>query len=507
MIIVGAYPDQVIMGNHTSSAPTLMNLKNVINAILPCEIALHVLPFYHSCGDGGFAITDWDIVEAEFGRWEDVDNIASNRKVIIDGVFNHLGMEHKFVKMLMEEPDRYSHLFHVNPCDGIDSPRGVKSNCKLVTVNGPIIVRKTHSQITIDVNLEDSEIQEYISKFISLASNHKVYGVRLDAVAYYKKGTRLRHNEGSYELANHIASMVKNYGLHVIAQIDADAEGKKYFRDSGFEDVVIYDFGYSAALSLAIGEKNPCELAGFLQTNHDVKRPLIRAPRTHDGILIRSGTLSPHQVKKVVELATRLGIPIREANGMPYELNCSLPFLIQNTCPLYQDEMLEMTIVLTGILNSIPYFYLPFLVGFVPENLQSFSLPKRFSQDDPRTLNRIPFNWNDVCQTKFVKNRLPHILEILIVIHKLYETELISEKAKVSTIVNKLLRVITAGGVIDGVFNFSEAKVLIPFSHNQNDWTLYSNRLNAEFLEPGGYSIWVKQKTIKNPIIGEKVEL
>lgn len=495
MIIVGTYPDQVSTGILSRDTPSLVSLKKIINDILPLEIALHILPFYPSCGDGGFAITDWEMVDNEFGSWEEINDITNERFVIVDGVFNHIGIDHKMVGLLINNPNEYSQLFYVNPCFDMDSPRGMSANPKIQTSCGYINVRKTHSSAAIDINLENPEIQKYIQSFLNMISQYKVKGVRLDAVTYYKKGSKIRHNEGSYELANLIANMVKIKGMFVIAQIDCDEEGKKYFCAPEYADVAIYDLGYSAALSLAIAEKRPHDLVTFLQNNQNTKRPLIRAPRSHDGILLRPRTLPPSLVTRLITVAQNLGISVRKVDDMPYELNCSLPYLIKKAFPRNPNKMLEMTLILTGILNSIPYFYLPYLIGFIPEeSCEQIIIHRRFGKDDPRTLNRIPFDWENVKKSSFVNERLPLILNILVNIHELYGDELITGDSVFSVVENNLLKVASANGAVNGIFSFSESSIPLQIAHRQDD-IVYSNRLNANTIEAGDYYIWLHTKT------------
>jgi sucrose phosphorylase len=494
MIIVGAYPDHVSTGILSPDTQSLVRLKKIVNDILPHEIALHILPFYPSCGDGGFAITDWGVVDKEFGSWNDIYDIANGRFVIVDGVFNHIGIEHKMVELLVNNPTKNSHLFHINPCFDMEAPRGMNANHKIKTSYEYINVRKTHSDAGIDINLENLEIQKYVQGFLDMISNYKVKGVRLDAVTYYKKGPKIRHNEGSYELANLIANMVKVNDMIVIAQIDCDEEGKKYFCDPEYKDVAIYDLGYSAALSLAIAEKRPHDLVAFLQINQNVKRPLIRAPRSHDGILLRPRTLSSSLLTRLIAAAQDLGIPVRIVNDVPYELNCSLPYLIKRAFPQNSYKMLEMTLVLTGVLNSIPYFFLPYLVGFIPEeSCEQVLLHKRFEKNDPRTLNRIPIDWENVKNTSFIKERLPRILEMLMNIHKLYGRELIYQDSMVSVVEDNLLKVSSANGSVNGIFNFSKSCIQLQIDHSQDD-VVYSSCLEVNSIESGDYYVWVHNK-------------
>ena len=37
---------------------------------------LHILPFFPSSGDRGFAVINYDIVDPAFGTWDDIDELA-----------------------------------------------------------------------------------------------------------------------------------------------------------------------------------------------------------------------------------------------------------------------------------------------------------------------------------------------------------------------------------------------------------------------------------------------
>ena len=497
LIIVGIYPDQIPSYESTDKS-SLSILKDEINDLLPNEVALHILPFYETCGDGGFAISNWDVVDDTFGAWSDIESIANERMVIIDGVFNHIGMEHKLVKLLIEDPQTYAPLFHVNPYEGINSPRGVTSNYDMDTTRGIIRVRKTHTNAALDVNLEHHYIQGYINDFLKASSKRNIYGIRLDAVAYYKKGTQIRHNKGSYQLAETIARIAKKHKLNVIAQIDCDVDGRKYYSKTDFSDVAIYDFGYSAALSLAFFEGQPQALVQFLQINQNVKRPLVRAPRTHDGILLRTRNLTPNQIDRLIAEAGKIGISVREANGIPYELNCSMPFLLQQISSSKFHTLLEMTIMITGILNSIPYFYFPYMVGYIPEDhLGIDKLNKRFDKEDCRTLNRIPiYNWDQLKTGVFVKNRLPYIFKILTEIHNMYGEDLIKHEASFSVSKNRLMMIETANGAVNGIFNFSDSPCNMDLKKIPCDYLVYENCSSNDTIESYGYYIWIKPKQI-----------
>ena len=52
-------------------------------------MALHILPFFPSSSDDGFAVKDYYNVDNEFGDWKDIINISKSFRVMADVVINH----------------------------------------------------------------------------------------------------------------------------------------------------------------------------------------------------------------------------------------------------------------------------------------------------------------------------------------------------------------------------------------------------------------------------------
>ena len=57
-------------------------IKNSINIV-------HILPYYPSSSDGGFAVTDFFKVDSKYGKWSDIKKISKSYKIMSDVVLNH----------------------------------------------------------------------------------------------------------------------------------------------------------------------------------------------------------------------------------------------------------------------------------------------------------------------------------------------------------------------------------------------------------------------------------
>jgi len=55
----------------------------------PAFSILHVLPFFPSSSDRGYAVIDFHTVSPDIGSWEDIRNLGQVYRLMFDGVLNH----------------------------------------------------------------------------------------------------------------------------------------------------------------------------------------------------------------------------------------------------------------------------------------------------------------------------------------------------------------------------------------------------------------------------------
>lgn len=77
------YPDS--LGNNIKELQSVLanHLKGVIGGI-------HLLPFFPSSGDRGFAPMDYTKVDEKFGNWDDVQELAKSYYLMFDFMVNHI---------------------------------------------------------------------------------------------------------------------------------------------------------------------------------------------------------------------------------------------------------------------------------------------------------------------------------------------------------------------------------------------------------------------------------
>ena len=84
----------------------LKELNQVLDLCFRKEIgAIHILPFFPSSGDRGFAPLTYEMVDANFGTWDDIDTLGSKYELMFDFMINHLSRQSKYFQDFVEKHD------------------------------------------------------------------------------------------------------------------------------------------------------------------------------------------------------------------------------------------------------------------------------------------------------------------------------------------------------------------------------------------------------------------
>jgi hypothetical protein len=402
-------------------------------------------------------------------------------------------MGHKWMKQFMMFPETASSLLHAyqtaDTSSGPVSPRGEPVLHRCDAPGGPWCIWQTFTTAAVDIRLENADVRREIDEHLTLLRSNSVWGVRLDAVAYYSKflGSQIRHNPGVHEIVDSIAEQVDSHGMRVFAQLDCDAAGQQYFRKDSQANYVVNDFAYAIYLTLALISNDPKPLVSHLLRTANIRPICLRSPRNHDGLLLRSGLLDPIDKVRFLAAVANYGIVPRIIGETPYELNCSGPFLYSLAAGReLVDDLIALSVAITGMTSGWSYFYLPFLLGHVPEDSATTT-----QEADPRELNRQRVPQSHITEFLHSQRRenLRELLALLSVIHG--ERNLCShwESPSASVEGDRILSLLAPGGRYRLLANFD----------NDRSWTLQGsltgslvlgNRLDGNALAPWGFGIW-----------------
>ncbi|TNF84939.1 MAG: alpha-amylase, partial [Gammaproteobacteria bacterium] len=73
--------------------------------------AVHLLPFYPSSSDDGFAVIDYRMVDHHLGGWRDVERLAEDFELMFDLVINHCSRESLWFADFISGRDPGRHYF------------------------------------------------------------------------------------------------------------------------------------------------------------------------------------------------------------------------------------------------------------------------------------------------------------------------------------------------------------------------------------------------------------
>ena len=388
MIIVGAYP-RSFAADQADPLPPIRRVDAVLADLAPARTALHLLPFYPSDGDGGFAPNDWFSVAPEFGDLTDIAAVARHRPLIVDGIYNHVGINHRWCRQFFhgEGGDHRLRVLKEGELPTALSPRGWPVIHRYLVGGVPRLVWQTFSRESVDLDLSDAEVIEEVDRHLDMLVALGVHGVRLDAPAYYGKPVDhpQRHSAESVRFFRRIAAMCARRRLAVLAQLNCDEAGGSYTVPG--PPPFLQDYALPALMAAAVLDSTITELVRHLRGTWSSAR-VVRPLRTHDGILLRTGSSEDHRLLAIAQVCQAYGIPVRQINGQPYEVNSSFPRICSvGADPRQEQDAISLALTLLLLIPGSPYIYLPILFGWRPET----AAPAR-GTGDPRSVNRIPIS-------------------------------------------------------------------------------------------------------------------
>lgn len=186
-----------------SLGSNLKELKTVLDRHFSREIgAVHILPFFPSSGDRGFAPLTYKEVDPAFGDWEDIRALAADYELMFDFMINHISRQSAQFKDFVEKHDAspYKDMFirfkdfwpqktptpeevamlnkrkdHA-PCERIEFADGASEE-----------IWCTFSEEQMDLNMESAQTWDFVGHSLWFLMEHGASMVRLDAFAFATK--------------------------------------------------------------------------------------------------------------------------------------------------------------------------------------------------------------------------------------------------------------------------------------------------------------------------------
>jgi sucrose phosphorylase len=381
-------------------------LKGVFNT-------LHILPFFPSSSDRGFAVKDFTVVDPQLGNWEDIAELKDDFKLMFDGVFNHVSSKSHWFQEFLNQNSKFDNFFTVFsktekiPPDYLKlivRPRTTELLTHFDTLNGRKLVWTTFSSDQIDLNFHNPEVLIKMVEILLFYVQRGADLIRLDAVTYLwdELGTTGVHLKQTHVIIKLFRDILDAVAPHValITETNVPHEDNiKYFGNGHDEAQMVYNFALPPLVLHAFQTGRASKL-----TEWAAKLKKISSTATyfnfldsHDGVGVMAvkNILSQQEIEmmalKVIENGGFISYKDEEdGSESPYELNITWYSAINEEDKKESDDfqvkryLASRAIAL--VILGVPGIYLHGLLG------SKNDAEAVIEEEQTRSINRKNFN-------------------------------------------------------------------------------------------------------------------
>ncbi len=313
------------------------HLRDVVGGV-------HLLPFYPSSADRGFAPLTYYEVDPAFGTWEDVRSLASRYSLTVDFMLNHISRQSEYFQDFLRRGDK-------SPCADLfirykqfwPPGRPTKDDLQAIYTRKP---RPPYVDVTfqdgttekvwctfdyeqIDINVETETTRKLITDFLTFLCDRGAAVIRLDAFAYAAKkaGTNCFFVEPEiWEYLEFVRNITAPRGVVILPEVHEHYTLQLKLAEHGYW---VYDFALPMLVLQALYDGDGSNLKHWLRI---CPRKQITTLDTHDGIgVVDVVDLMPREdLERTKENLYKVGANVKKIyntgkynNLDVYQLNCT----------------------------------------------------------------------------------------------------------------------------------------------------------------------------------------
>ena len=406
--ILITYADQVL-GADTLPLATLHQFLTEFR-LRTLFSTLHILPFFPSSSDDGFAVVDYRAVDPAFGSWRDLLALRGSFDLMYDLVLNHCSAGHRwFQEYLQNRPPGCRYFVEGDPTEDhslVTRPRESPLLSCFQTAGGERHVWTTFSRDQVDLDWSNPDLLLEMLEILLFYVRRGARIIRLDAIGYLwkQRGTNCIHRPQVHLLVKLMRTLLDSIAPGTLLLTETNvphAENIRYF-GAGDEAHIVYQFSLPPLLLEAFvsGDAQPLQTWLAQLSPPFPGTTYLNFTASHDGIGLRplEGLLPRKRIGALVDAVCSAGGLVsrrRSADGSstPYELNASY-FSAVNCLPGLSEAMqirrflASQAIMLA--LQGIPAVYFHSLLG-TPNDLDGVRQTGR-----ARSINRRRYALSEV---------------------------------------------------------------------------------------------------------------
>ncbi len=402
-IMLIAYPN--CLGNR------LTDLDYVLQTYYDHAISgIHILPFYPSSGDRGFAPITYDAVDSSFGDWSDIKKLSDRYYLMFDYMINHLSVQSSIFQDYLSKHDKSKYRDFFIKWNSFWGGEPTEEEYKKLyrrKATPPFVTAHfddgsaekiwcTFSEEQLDIDcLHSREAQAYLAKQLKRLASHGASLIRTDAMAYAakRKGENCFFVEPEmWTLIDQCKSALEGTDVEILPEIHENYFFQKKLEEHG---VWTYDFQLPFLILNAVWFGKTLYLKNWLKI---CPRKQFTTLDTHDGIgVVDARYLMPDE--EVMQTKQRVFDANPEINELYRNRKVEVSFSVfdayQINCTYYdalggEDERYLLARAVQFFAPGIPQVY--YMGLFAGRN--DFAL--YYQTMNPRDVNRHYYALNDI---------------------------------------------------------------------------------------------------------------
>ena len=342
-----------------------------------CVTWVHILPFFPWTSDDGFSVLDYSSVNQALGDWNDINDIATDYRLMADLVLNHCSSRSAWFDNFKQgiHPGRGYFFTKGSSFDvsRVVRPRTSDLTMPVVTWEGEQQVWCTFSHDQVDFDFSNPDVLLEFTRIIRLYLDRGVRIFRLDAVAFTWKrsGTTCINLPEAHDLVRLLRSLIEWVQPDAIIITETNVpniENLAYFGQRD-EAHCIYNFALPPLLIHTLVEADSSRITRWLMSMPPaiLGTTYFNFLASHDGIGLRpvEGLLSEGELDSMIDRLQENGALLswrEHADGTRtvYEVNVSLFDAFKHigeAVDLTLERMILAHAILLG-LEGVPAIYL-----------------------------------------------------------------------------------------------------------------------------------------------------
>lgn len=414
-ILLITYPD--------SLGKNLEELEQVLDCFFKEAVeSVHILPFFPSTADRGFAPVTYEKVDDEFGTWEDIKKLAGTYPIAADFMINHVSRYSEFFCDFQKNKDASIYKdFFVRYKDFWKSGEPTREQLDLLYKRKPkdpyeeILFEDgtkeklwcTFSSDQIDLNFQSEVTKAYIRRTLEFLAEKGLKMVRLDAFGYtskYENTSCFFVEPYIWDVLAYCRQILEPLGVEMLPELHSHYSKRLMLAQRGYW---VYDFALPMLVLHALYTGNGKRLSEWIRI---APKKQFTTLDTHDGIGVIDveGLLSQEEIQYTVDYLREHGANMKHVytgdtiqNLDIYQINCTYYSALEEN-----DQAYLLARALQFFTPGIPQvYYVGMLCG--KNDWESLALTK-----EGRSINRHNYTKKEI-ETELERPVVKKLLEMM----------------------------------------------------------------------------------------------